>query len=281
MGYAEYGNPEGRPVFLFHGTPSSRLLHPDEAITAALGVRLIVMDRPGFGRSDFQPGRTFLDWPDDVEELADLQLIDRFAVVGGSGGGPYVAACAYQTPQRLVAAAMVGSMGPVDVQGATEGMPWIRIAGASIGRRAPWLLRPLMWLLQHPGRNPERFFNRYTAHNPQPDRILLAQPEFQSMLKASYAESARQGIRGFAWEVRLVSHPWGFRLEDIPMEVQIWHGGLDTSTPLAMAQYMANAIPNSRFVIRPNEGHFMLYTHWQEILTSLLDDRETTFSPGS
>jgi pimeloyl-ACP methyl ester carboxylesterase len=198
LGYAEYGDPAGTPVFFFQGTPSSRWVHPDESITSSLGVRLIVLDRPGFGRSDFQPGRTLLDWPDDVVEVADLQGIGRFAVVGLSGGGPYVAACAYKIPGRLTAAAIVGGGGPVAVPGVTEGMPWIRRAGASIARHAPWLLRPLIWLAQNPGRNPDRFFEQYTAHSSKPDRLVQAQPDFRRMLTKSYAEAARQGIQGFA-----------------------------------------------------------------------------------
>lgn len=270
LGYAEYGDPAGRPVFFFQGTPSSRLVRPDEGITRALGARLIVVDRPGFGLSDFQPGRTLLDWPNDVVQAAERLGIGRFAVVGISGGGPYVAACAFKIPARLTAAALVSSGGPVDAPGATEGMPWVRRAGAAIARQAPWLLHPLIWLLQNPGRDPERFFERYTRHNPEADRLLLAQPEFQRMLKASYAESVRQGTRGFAWEVRLVSRSWGFRLEEISMRVHLWHGEADTSTPLAMAQYLARALPNCQATFLPDEGHFLLFTHWHDILATLL-----------
>lgn len=270
LGFAEYGDPAGQPVLYFHGTPSSRLLHPDQEITRSLGARLIILERPGFGLSDFQPGRTLLDWPADVAEAADQLALDRFAVVGPSGGGPYVAACAYRLPERLTAAAMVSSAGPADRPGATVGMPAVRRAGAAIGRRAPWLLRPLMWLLQNPGRNPQRFFERYTAHNLGPDRELLSQPGFREMLRSSYAESARQGIRGFAWEVRIVARPWGFRLEDIPMTVDLWHGDQDTSTPLSIAQYLAGALPSCRTHFVPGEGHFLLFTRWQELLSTLL-----------
>src|SRR5512139_3720722 len=93
---AEYGDPQGKPVLFFHGTPSSRLFrHPDDSIAASLGVRLITVDRPGFGLSDPKPGRILLDWTDDVIELADAFKIERFAVAGVSGGGPYAAACGY------------------------------------------------------------------------------------------------------------------------------------------------------------------------------------------
>jgi pimeloyl-ACP methyl ester carboxylesterase len=181
LGCAEYGDPEGKPVFFFQGTPSSRLMHPDATLTSALAGRLIMLDRPGFGLSDFQPNRHLLDWPDDVVEVADLLGLDRFAVVGISGGGPYAAACAYKIRERLTSVAMVSSMGPVDVPGATEGMPFIRRAGVLIGRRAAWLVRPLVWLTSNPRRNPQRFFERNTAHNPPADQALLAQAEFKTL----------------------------------------------------------------------------------------------------
>jgi pimeloyl-ACP methyl ester carboxylesterase len=267
---AEYGDPEGSPVLHFHGTPGSRLLHPDEAVTGALGARLIILERPGMGLSSFQPGRTLLDWPDDVAEAADLLGLDRFAVVGISGGGPYVAACALKLSHRLTAAAVVSSIGPVEVPGMMEGMPLVRRAGAFIGRTVPWLLRPLIWLTQNPHRDLEGFFKRYTSHNPPADRVLLDEPSFREMLKASYAEATRDGIRGFAWEVRVGTRPWGFRLEDIAMEVQLWHGDQDTSTPLAMAQHMASAIPKCRTRFFPGEGHFLLFTRWEELLAEML-----------
>lgn len=270
LGYAEYGDPTGKPIFLFQGTPSSRLIHPDEDLTRSLSARLIMMDRPGFGLSDFQPGRRLLDWPSDVVEVADLFGFERFAVVGISGGGPYVAACAYQIPERLAGAAMVSSGGPFETPGATEGMPPIRRAGALIGRRVPWLVRPLVWLTSNPRRNPERFFAQNTTHNPPADQVLLAQPEFREMLMASYAEATRNGIQGYAWEVQILVQPWGFRLEDIEIEIHLWHGEEDTSTPPAMARHMAGKFPNCQATFLPGEGHFLLFAHWEEILTTLL-----------
>ncbi|MBW2547908.1 MAG: hypothetical protein DRH23_06320 [Deltaproteobacteria bacterium] len=111
LAYAEYGDPHGYPVMLFHGNPSSRLswgLIPDSPFRPHL--RLIAPDRPGFGRSDFQPGRRLLDWPDDVSELAEALGLNRFAVLGVSGGGPATLACAWRIPERLTA---VGPTNPV------------------------------------------------------------------------------------------------------------------------------------------------------------------------
>ncbi|MGB9300944.1 MAG: alpha/beta fold hydrolase, partial [Anaerolineae bacterium] len=158
LGFAEYGDPSGRPVLFFPGTPSGRLFHhPDESIALSLGARVLTIDRPGYGLSDFQPGRTLLDWPSDVMALADALGIARFAAAGISGGAPYVAACAFRIPDRLTAAAIVSGLGPIDWQGAMEGMPSERRIGVKLGRGAPWLVRPLLWLRLNPHRNPERF----------------------------------------------------------------------------------------------------------------------------
>jgi pimeloyl-ACP methyl ester carboxylesterase len=102
LGYAEWGDPDGRPLFYFHGWPGARVEGRlgDEAARAQ-GVRMIALDRPGMGLSDYQPRRTLVDWPDDVIQLAAAMGLDRFAVLGISGGGPYAAACAWKLSDRL------------------------------------------------------------------------------------------------------------------------------------------------------------------------------------
>ncbi len=138
LAYAEYGDPRGRPVFFFHGTPGSRFFRPADEITRNMGVRLITADRPGYGLSTFQPGRRILDWPSDITQLADHLGINRFAVAGHSGGGPYVLACAAALPERVSAAALVAAAGPVDASAATLGMSQVNKLGFTFGRYAPW-----------------------------------------------------------------------------------------------------------------------------------------------
>jgi pimeloyl-ACP methyl ester carboxylesterase len=93
LGYVEAGDPDGHPIFYFHGFPGSRLeIELSGVDVAPLGARLIGVDRPGMGLSDFAPHRYFGDWPEDVSQLADALGLDHFSVVGVSGGGPYVAA---------------------------------------------------------------------------------------------------------------------------------------------------------------------------------------------
>src|SRR5215510_1581231 len=96
LAYAEYGRPDGQPIIYCHGSPSSRVegdLFFDPAALADLAVRIIVPDRPGMGRSDFQPGRRIVDWPGDIEQLAVALNLESFTVIGESGGSPYATAC--------------------------------------------------------------------------------------------------------------------------------------------------------------------------------------------
>ena len=120
--YTCHGPADGEPVFLFHGEPGSRMFMPDADAPGRAGVLLITMDRPGYGRSTAQGGRTLLDWPDDVAFLADRLGIDRFSVLGISGGGPHALACAYRIPTRLCEVAIASSPCPFDFRRATDNL---------------------------------------------------------------------------------------------------------------------------------------------------------------
>ena len=142
LAYADFGDPVGKPVFYFHGANGSRLeRHPDESIAVSLGARIITIDRLGHGLSDFQPNRKLLDWPDDVEALADALEIGTFAVVGFSAGAPFVAACAYKIPHRLISAGIISGFASYDRPGATEDVNLFGRTFLGLLRRAPWLLK--------------------------------------------------------------------------------------------------------------------------------------------
>jgi pimeloyl-ACP methyl ester carboxylesterase len=129
LGYAESGDPDGWPVLGCHGSPSSRLERHVEDVGdyRRWGVRFVVPDRPGFGRSDPQPERRLLDWPADVQELVDHLGIDRFSVLSLSGGAAYALACAYVFGERVRAVGVLGGAPPPDVP-----WPWPRWVPAAL-----------------------------------------------------------------------------------------------------------------------------------------------------
>ncbi len=281
LAYAEYGDPGGWPLFFFHGIPGSRLFRPPDEVTAQMGVRLITMDRPGYGLSTFQPGRAFIDWPRDVAALADHLGIDRFAVAGHSGGGPYAAVCAWALPERVRGAALLSSLGPVDAPGIFAGMQPANKMGLQVGR---WMPFPL-WRLAM-----QAFYGKAAQHPellfPDPplspisgredgdggetaDLAVLRQPGVLALCRESVHEAFRQGMLGHAWEGRLHTRPWGFRLEDIRVPVFLWHGLQDVDATPQMGRTIASKIRTCRATLLENEGHLLLFSYWQDILSQL------------
>ena len=269
LGYAEYGAPEGSPVFYFHGFPGSRLdwLFSDTNNTAAqLNARIIAVDRPGMGLSSFQHSREILDWSDDVIEIANVLQLDRFAVLGISGGGPYAAACAYKIPDRLTAVALISGVGPSEAPGIKDGTVWT-IPGK------PSVIRRLLLLLFKMGlqKGPDKFVLRSKETFPEPDRLLLDQPDMAKVYVDMLREAFRSGIGGIYHEAKLYTHPWHFQLEDITAEVHLWHGDIDLNVPVSVGHYVADAIPDCQSIFLKDEAHLSLpHNHIREILNVLV-----------
>ena len=271
LGFAVYGDPDGKTGFYLHGFPGTRLeARIADAAATRLGIRIIAPDRPGFGLSDFKPGRTIADWTDDLVEAADALGIGRFPVIGLSGGGPYAAACALRIPHRLTSVAIVSSMGPVHIPGATNGMGRQSQVFFALARRLPWITHPAMWWLgRQARRDVGRLLDRMSAGLPAADRAILARPEVRAGLQDDIAEAFRHGSRGAAWELSLLTRPWGFRPEEIQMEVHLWHGEADVSVSPSMGRYLATAIPNCHARFYPGEGHLLAVDRMEEIQAAL------------
>jgi pimeloyl-ACP methyl ester carboxylesterase len=271
LGYAQYGRPDGEPFFYFHGHPGSRLeaRFADQAAAEA-GLRVIALDRPGYGLSGFQPGRAITDWPADVAEAADQLRIGRFSVAGASGGGPYALACAWRLPERVVRAAVISGVGPYDVPGLTAGMRWQNRIGFRWGARWPVLARALMRSMRrNMASRPERTIEAIARVLSPADAAIVRRPEVRSVLVADISEAFRQGIAGAALDVVLLGRPWGFPLGQIRAEVHVWQGGADTLVPPAMGEYLAARIPRCHFTLLPGEGHLLIIDRMPDLAAAL------------
>lgn len=275
MAYDLYGHTDGRPIFYCHGFPACRReAGLTEAVATRLGIRIIAPDRPGFGRSDFQPNRTLLDWPANLSALANALGVERFAVLGVSGGGPYALACAVALASRLTCIGIVGGLGPLDQPGASAGMSALNRLLLLLYRRTPVIGRSSYRLLAAlAGRRPEWTFAFLTRRLPPPDRaVLRGRP--REILVGSYREALRQGYRGGDRELFLYTHPWGIDLPAIARPVFLWHGEQDATVPVAHGRSLAQAIPGCRSFFHPQEGHFSLpILHMEEILSTLAESR--------
>jgi len=275
LAYEEYGSPSGQPIISCHGSPSSRVeshLFVRTTAVSQLGVRLIVPDRPGMGASDFQRGRRIVDWPNDVLELATALGIDTFAVLGGSGGAPYAAACGALIPDRVRAIGLVGGIAPLDAPGVLASMSRPLRIMCHLARFAPLLLRGLFRLnLRAVGRGGQHGNDRMIASFPEPDRSLMRRPEVHQGFLGCFQEACRQGTRGPVWDLSLMAQPWGFDLSAITVPVLLWHGERDGNVPPAHGRYLAAAIPHCQATFYPDEAHLSLsLNHYSEILGALV-----------
>lgn len=277
LAYAEYGEPNCPAVFLFHGLPGSRLswgLLPGNPFPP--GLRLIAPDRPGYGRSDSKPHRTVLDWSDDVFELADALEIEKFGVLGVSGGGPGALACAWKRPERLTSVAVVACPAPTNAPNAFKGMSKTNRLFMTLAWRLPWLstlnVRLLASVIR---RNPARYINTMKYKMDEVDKIILNRPEIQELLIKDFTEALRAGAQGMESDMA-ANHgqQWGFQLEKIDSKVLFWFCELDRSVPRAAGRYLSSTVPDCEITFVPNAGHLWILDHLNEVLTALIRDQQ-------
>ncbi|UCC21134.1 MAG: alpha/beta hydrolase [Promethearchaeota archaeon] len=280
LGYAEFGISEGKPVFYFHGHGSSRLEPKMYGFDDnQFNVRLISIDRPGRGFSDFKENRKILDWPDDVVEIADTLNIQKFAVLGGSGGCPYALVCALKIPERLTHCGIVSGLGPTVL--GLEGMDKGKQKELNLAKNKPGLLTKLYKIIQkkilkmkdQTLEELKKTFQKRSKNLPEPDKKIMVDPDKIPLYVELMAEPFRQGIRGVIHDLKLLSLDWGFNLKEIPSSIKVflWHGELDTSVPVRMGRLICEAIPNCTSKFYPNEAHISTaINHIEEILDALM-----------
>ena len=271
IGIGEFGAPRGAPVFYFHGFPASRL-EAQLVHRAAVSehVRLVALDRPGYGDSDFRLG-TLADWPRDVVQVADQLGLKRFAIYGLSGGAPFALACAADLPARVSATAIVAGLGMTSVMEDFARLEVFARTSFRLARSAPLVSRIVnrAWaiLLR---RRPELLNTMLAAGMSAPDRDALSDAEVAATLAASLREALRVGSEGASHELELLARPWNFDVTTVRTPCYLWHGEEDKTVPIEMARRLASLIPGCIAHFVPNEGHFSLpLRHSDSVLRAL------------
>ena len=254
------GDLSGMPIFLLHGTPGCRLSpRPRAAVLYRLGVRLITFDRPGYGGSDRLPNRRVADAAIDVAAIADAYGIERFAVIGRSGGSPHALACAALLRDRTTCAAALVSLAPPDARE----LDWFMGMGqsnirefVSAAANRNLVAQRLTTLADQIRADPARLVSGLQADLTGPDRKIIADIGVRSMLLASYAEALRLSPYGWIDDILALCAPWKFSLAAIRAPVLIWHGEDDRFSPVSHARWLAKTIPNSTMIVQSGAAHF-------------------------
>ena len=276
IAYCEWGDRDGRPLILCHGAPASRFFGPDSDTTAQAGVRLITVDRPGYGRSDPKPGRQILDWPADVEELAAALGVDEFDVAGHSSGGPYALACASRFPERVKRVALVSCIAPYSLPSSEQGDDddeLTRLARKDLGQAADHSPGPLRGWLRL------RSFSSTCHVRNRTGSSWRIQPSAACSPEPSGRQSSRESMRtvGIArWSVDLGA----FRSTRSTPQVWIFQGEQDRALEPSQAHILAAKLPGSRLRFFPDAGHGLILGQWSEILGDLRIGSQAPKVPG-
>jgi len=223
------------------------------------GLRIIAPDRPGLGQSEYHAGRTLLDWPPVIVELADHVGAKKFHVLGVSGGGPYVLSLAHGIPERLISAGVICGAPPLKVVG-TSDLMWTYRLGMWAQRKVPFMLSPGLavsaQLMKLPPNSP--LMRAYVSNLCQRDQTALADHRLYRILMDSGREGLLAGARALSADGSIYSSDWGFDLATVEFPIHYWHGALDKNIPLASVRRFVEHLPNATLTITPDDGHYSL-----------------------
>jgi pimeloyl-ACP methyl ester carboxylesterase len=257
------GDPAGRPVLVHNGTPNSRQLYgPHMQDAAERGLRLIGYDRPGYGGSSPQPGRTVADCAGDVRAICAALGIDRLATWGVSGGGPHALACAALLPDLVTAAASLASLAPFDA----EGLDYFAGMGQENVDDAHLLFSDEAAARAKAEKDREELLAEPPDDAAGADvfETLLSPTDAAAMagglgdyLGSSMRDGLAPGVEGW-WEDYCLIRPWGFSPADITIPVLLLHGRQDKFVPFGHGEWLAAHIPGVETRLFDDDGHLTL-----------------------
>jgi pimeloyl-ACP methyl ester carboxylesterase len=262
LAYEQDDHRDGVPVFVLHGTPGSRLSghHPDPSRVREAGLRVITYDRPGYGGSTRQQGRSVVDCVADIAAIADELGIARFVVSGSSGGGPHALAAAARLPERVIKVECNVSAAPYDA----EGLDWFGGMDPTNVEEFGWALDGEATLTRELEREAQKALDRL-EEDPTAllsdvdlsasDRVVLEQEVVRQRMRDSFRVAMAQGVGGWVDDDLAFIKPWGFDLAEISVPVQIRYGVGDALVPAAHGAWLAARVPEASVQVDQEAGH--------------------------
>jgi len=277
LAYAQIGDPDGKPVFVLHGTPGSRLSgrHPDPARVADAGLRVVTYDRPGNGRSTRHPGRAVVDCVADIAVIAEALGIERFVITGGSGGGPHALAVAARLPERVIRAECNVSAAPYDA----PDLDWFKGMDPENVKELGWALEGEEVLARELEKEAEEKLSRLDEDPATllgdfelsaADQAVLRNQIVRERMRKSFREALASGVWGWVDDDLAFVKPWGFDVEEIRVPVRVRYGATDVLVPAGHGQWLARHVPNAKVIIEDDAGHLSTPDQHLERLRSLI-----------
>jgi pimeloyl-ACP methyl ester carboxylesterase len=259
-----YGPDDGQPVIAFHGTPGShRMWQAGVAAAHTLGFRLIAADRPGYGRSTAQPGRNIATAMADLAHVVEAYKLERFGLLGVSGGTPFACAAAAKYGDRITTLGLVSPLAPV---AEPDMRPHIGLKDHLLFLHASRYPRALK-VASMPASAMMRWF-------PQPmvqlSKLLVGKAgRFDTVMIADSIAAGGRGLDGGIADLAIYGQPWGVDFSAITAPSRLWIGTADTVVPVDAAIALGHRINGCEITRLPGAGHFWIFSAMPEILAGM------------
>jgi pimeloyl-ACP methyl ester carboxylesterase len=266
ISYGLYGASDGPLVVVLDGPGSRGLGRAMGPAAERLGIKLLVPDRPGFGRSTPTPHGSFDTVANDLIALVDGLGFARFGIVAQSGGTPYAVALACAGRDRVTGLAFVGGLAPFQESGSLHDVGQPMRSLFLLGRYAPWLGRPLLGALaRQAAKDPQKVAVKFAESMPPADREVLSDPTIWAIHASTMAEVFS---RPAAWtrEARMLGHPWSADRDRITAPAALWVGELDRTHPLSMSRRLATLLGGAPVTVVPGAATFALLACYPDVL---------------
>jgi pimeloyl-ACP methyl ester carboxylesterase len=271
LGWSEWGTPDGMPLLRLQGTPGSRLSrHPDPGMWLSLGLRVITVDRPGFGTSTPLKGRGFRAVADDLVELLDQLGLGSVCVYGQSGGAPHALALAALHPTRVKRVAIAVGAAPITADEAGRLLAVNRAGWETAGRGRAAVVTYLQPHRDAMLADPIAGFRAAMVDAPEGDRQILDDPVWQQSFAGALMEALRAGVDGWVDETMAILGDWDFDVARVCCAVQWYHGLHDVNSPISAVRRLIDAIPAAELTIWPESGHMVAFRHERQVLERLI-----------
>ncbi len=280
--FEEWGDPDGELLFWLHGTPGGRFgRHPDLSLWSGLGLRVVTVDRPGYGESAPLPGRAVAHVAADVAAVADHLDAGRFAVLGASGGGPHALAVAALLGDRVRACVPACSAAPTNDQEENSQVEINRESSRVMKEQGrPGMIRRLSTLREQILADPLGGLLAQLPDAPQADQEWFSRPAVQQMMAEAMTDALQPGVDGWVDDsMSLIHDPWGFHPGAIRCPTHFWHSDDDANAPLSAVQRVVSAVPGAWLTTWHGQGHSAPSRNAEQVLTDLVATLAGSGSP--
>jgi pimeloyl-ACP methyl ester carboxylesterase len=253
LAYDDVGDPKGAPVLYLHGCPDCRLTrHPDDGVAHTRGIRLLSVDRPGYGASDPPAEPTLESVGRDLSQLLDALALDRCAVLAWSSGAMVALALAAERPDAISHLTLVAGTLPNPGPCTDDDLALI-----------VELLVPADLTRDLAIENIRE--NKSAAYL----RDLESVPGLAERLADGFLAAVAHGTTGAVFDIRAVASPLSLDLSTIETPVSLFYAERDDVVPVSTGSFLSKALPNATLEVVPNASHLLLMTHWSTLLDSL------------